>query len=87
LTSPVVSRTIFDCAIDISSTYSRVLTNVIRIFFDLKKLQPRKIQKYGGKKISVSGGVGTGINGTQLDPFFAQNLMEILKLCLIFLSK
>ena len=57
LTSPVVSRTIFDCTFVISSTYSRVLTNVIRIFFDLKKLQPRKIQKYGEKKISVSGGV------------------------------
>ena len=57
LTSPVVSRTIFDCAIDISSTYSRVLTNVIHIFFDLKKLQPRKIQKYAQKKFSVSGGV------------------------------
>ena len=56
LTGPAVSRTIFDCTFVISSTYSRVLTNVIHIFFDLKKLQPRKIQKYGEKKISVSGG-------------------------------
>ena len=34
LTSPVVSRTIFDCATEISSTYSRVLTNVIRTFLE-----------------------------------------------------
>ena len=57
LAGPAVSRTIFDCTFVISSTNSRNLTTVFRIFFDLKKLQPRKIQKYAQKKFSVSGGV------------------------------